>query len=70
MKLAVFGSNGQTGIQIVLQTLGREHQMTAIARNPSTIGISHENLAVNPGALLDFTSAYEMVLKKRQGDEK
>jgi len=56
MKLVVFGSNGQTGIQVVLQALDRGYEVTAVARNPSTIGIQNPLLAVKKGDLFDLSS--------------
>ena len=46
MNILVFGSTGGTGKQIVQQALEAGHVVTAVARNPSAINITHKNLAV------------------------
>lgn len=53
MKLTVFGPTGGTGGQIVRQALAAGHHVTAIARRPQAIAITHPNLSVVQGDVLD-----------------
>ena len=49
MKLIVFGSTGGIGRNIVQQALDEGHEVTAIARTPSKLGIEHSNLTIVKG---------------------
>lgn len=53
MKLTVFGPTGGTGNLIVRQALAANHHVTAVARHPETIGITHPNLSVIEADVLD-----------------
>jgi len=44
MKIAVFGSTGGTGLEIVEQALKAGHYVTAVARKPSAIPFQHQHL--------------------------
>ncbi|XP_016361256.1 uncharacterized protein YwnB-like [Sinocyclocheilus anshuiensis] len=46
MKIAVVGATGQTGQQLVNQTLQQGHSVTALVRNPGKLMVTHENLKV------------------------
>ena len=46
MNIIVFGATGSSGKQIVQQALKAGHIVTAIARNPDDITISHNNLII------------------------
>jgi putative NADH-flavin reductase len=52
MKLVVFGATGGTGREVVTQALDAEHDVVAVARNPSTITIQHDRLRVLQGDVL------------------
>jgi putative NADH-flavin reductase len=56
MKLLVFGATGGTGREIVAQALAQGHAVTALVRDPAKLGISHEQLAVVQGDVLDAAS--------------
>ena len=43
MKLAVFGSTGLTGLQLVEQGLARGHQVTAFVRAPEKLSQFNSN---------------------------
>lgn len=45
VKVAVFGSTGKTGLQIVQQALERGYTVVAAARSPQKLTIQHEALA-------------------------
>jgi putative NADH-flavin reductase len=53
MRLTVFGSTGGTGEQIVRQALDAGHDVTAVARRPEAVALSHSRLAVVQGDLAD-----------------
>ncbi|HEY2725782.1 MAG TPA: SDR family oxidoreductase [Parafilimonas sp.] len=46
MNLIVFGATGNSGKQIVQQALDAGHIVTAIARNPVDITVSHKHLTI------------------------
>ena len=56
MKLVIFGSTGSIGRHLVEQALGKEHMVTAFARNPAKLEIEHANLTVVQGDALDSVS--------------
>jgi putative NADH-flavin reductase len=45
MKVALIGANGKIGSRILQEALSRGHQITGIARNPSTSSQSNKNLS-------------------------
>ena len=59
MKVIVFGATGRTGQQFVKGALIEGFEVTAYIRNPQKMGISHENLTVVVGSLLDFNAVTE-----------
>lgn len=56
MKLLIIGSTGGSGRELVRQGLEQGHQVTAFARTPSKVGISHHNLRMAQGDVTDSTS--------------
>ena len=47
MKVAVLGSTGATGIEVIRQALGRSWDILALARNPAKLGeFTHEKFPV------------------------
>ena len=54
MKLLIFGATGGTGRQLVEQALAQGHLVTAFVRNPSKLGIAHQNLRVVQGDVLRY----------------
>lgn len=53
MKLTVFGATGGTGEQVVRQALAAGHRVTAVARRPEAVTITHPQLTVIGGDVLD-----------------
>jgi putative NADH-flavin reductase len=49
----VFGATGRVGAAVVTFALDAAHRVTAVARNPGKIGVSHERLNVVQGDTLD-----------------
>ena len=53
MKLAVFGSTGATGRQVVDHALAAGHTIVAVARRPDAITAEHPALTIARGDVLD-----------------
>jgi len=53
MKLIIFGSTGTIGQHLVTQALAQGHEVTAFARRPERIEITHNNLTRISGDVLD-----------------
>src|SRR3954468_11057921 len=51
MNLTVFGATGGIGRHVVNQALDAGHQVTAYARNPAKLNLTHPNLTVIAGEL-------------------
>ena len=56
MKLAVFGSTGRTGRQVVDHALAAGHTVVAVARRPDAITTEHRALTIARGDVLDSLS--------------
>src|SRR5260370_7286361 len=56
MNLVVFGATGGTGRALVRQALAQGHVVTAFARDPTKVKITHENLRIARGNILDYDS--------------
>ncbi|MEO6131627.1 MAG: SDR family oxidoreductase [Saprospiraceae bacterium] len=56
MRILILGATGPTGQELVRQALEKSYQVTALVRNPEKLGITHENLIVTTGDLLDETT--------------
>lgn len=56
MKLLIMGSTGGTGRELVKQALEQGHKVTAFARTPSKLGISHHSLCIVQGDVTDKAS--------------
>ena len=62
MKLAIFGSTGSTGRQVVAQALEQGHDVTAFARSPEKLDQTHhEKLLVVKGNVLNLASVERAV---------
>ena len=65
MKLAIFGSTGKVGRQVMAQAAEKGHDVTAHARSPEKLEHLHANVVVAKGDVLD----YDSVLKTVQGQD-
>lgn len=61
MKIALFGAGGAIGQSIAAEALSRGHQVTAVARDPSTFKLAHEKLTVVKGDAADAESVSKAV---------
>ena len=59
-SIAVIGANGTIGSGIAREALGRGHRVTAVVRRPSEVELSHDQLAVREGDVLDPSSVAEV----------
>ncbi len=55
MNVAIFGSTGNTGQQLIKQALEQGHTVTAFARAPSKITKEHPNLRIVKGDALNIS---------------
>ena len=53
MKLIIFGSTGSVGRHIVKQALQQGHEVTAFARKPEALNITHKRLSIFVGDVYD-----------------
>ncbi|WPU97810.1 SDR family oxidoreductase [Mucilaginibacter sp. cycad4] len=58
-SIVVLGANGGIGREVVKQALAEGHYVTAILRTPKKLTITHENLKVIQGNILDPKSLLE-----------
>lgn len=56
MRLVVFGATGGTGVHFTRGALAAGHTVTAVARDPSRVPITHERLRTVRGDVLDRPS--------------
>jgi putative NADH-flavin reductase len=56
MRLAIFGSTGPTGRELVSRALDRGHEVTAVARNPAAIDATGDRLQMVQADVLDRSS--------------
>ncbi len=56
MNLLIFGATGGTGRQLVKQALAQGHVVTAFARNPADLKVTHGNLRIAQGDITDYAS--------------
>jgi putative NADH-flavin reductase len=61
MKLAIFGSTGKTGIELVNQALEKEHAVTAFLRDPDRLQIEDKMLTKITGDVFDPTSVAQAI---------
>ncbi|MFT3906088.1 MAG: NAD(P)H-binding protein [Steroidobacteraceae bacterium] len=53
LKIVVYGGTGNIGQRIVAEALNRGHQVTVVARDPSTLTVKGNGLAVAKGDVTD-----------------
>jgi uncharacterized protein len=53
MNIVLFGASGTIGQRILREALERGHSVTAIVRQPEQIAVTHPNLTVKAGDVLD-----------------
>ena len=61
MKLLIIGGTGGTGKELIKQALEQGHSLTALVRNPKKNKITHQNLSIIKGNILDFEKVQEVV---------
>lgn len=61
MHVAVFGASGRTGRPLVEQALRAGHTVSALVRDPSKLGLSHENLRIVRGDISDPERISEVI---------
>ena len=61
MNLLIFGATGGTGRQLVTQALAQGHTVNAFVRQPAGLQLSHANLWVMQGDVLDYVAVQRAV---------
>ena len=61
MNILVFGASGRTGNLLVLQALAQGHVVTAFARTPNKLKVTHNNLKVVQGNVKDYAAVERAV---------
>ena len=61
MKIAVFGSTGKTGIQVVQQALEKGFELKAFVRNPQKMIIKNQKLSVVQGDVVNVDAVDKSV---------
>jgi putative NADH-flavin reductase len=62
LNLLIIGSTGGTGRELVRQSLEQGHRVTAFARKPEKVRITHERLRVLQGDVMDYPSVDRAVV--------
>ena len=55
-RVLIVGATGGTGRELVTQALARGHAVTALVRNPAALGVTHPQLRIVQGNILDYAS--------------
>lgn len=66
MHIIVFGATGKTGIEIVKQAIEEGHHVTAFVRDLKKLAITHANLKVTRGDVMDLESL-DAAMKGQEG---
>ena len=64
LDIVIYGATGEVGSHLVAEALERGHQVTAVSRRPETVELTHDNLDIVKGDLLDAASISETVTGK------
>lgn len=64
MNLLIFGASGRTGLYLTEMSLSKGHQVTVMLRNPQNFSLTHPNLSVIQGDVLDLRSVSSAVKGK------
>lgn len=65
MKILIYGASGKTGHELVKQALAKGHTVSAFVRNPSKLKITHQNISIFTGDVVD----YPLVEKSVKGQD-
>ncbi len=64
MRVLVLGASGPSGERIVERALAAGHRVTALARNPASVGVEHTALDVVQGDVLDSAALRPAVVEQ------
>ncbi len=53
MKIVLFGASGYSGREVLKQALAQNHEVRVLTRSKNSIAISHKNLSIIEGNVLD-----------------
>lgn len=60
-KILIFGATGGTGTELMKQSLEKGYEVTVFVRNPERLKLSHSNLSVFKGDVLDYNDVHASV---------
>jgi putative NADH-flavin reductase len=61
MNIVVFGASGRTGLLTVFQALEKGYTVTAFTRKTTSVTISHKNIRIIEGDILDYNKVREAI---------
>jgi len=64
MNILIYGASGATGQELVKQALEQGHVVTAFVRNPQKLAITHSNLKVFQGDVINYQLVEEAIRGK------
>jgi uncharacterized protein len=64
LKIMVYGATGRVGSRVVNEALQRDHNVTAVSRDPGQIKQQHAGLSTAKGDILDRESVAELISKQ------
>jgi putative NADH-flavin reductase len=64
MNILIFGASGVTGHQLVKQAILKGHTVTAFVRNPGRLALSHPQLKIICGNILNYQLVEDAVKEK------
>jgi putative NADH-flavin reductase len=61
MKIVIFGASGHVGQLVVTRALEKGYTVTAFVRNPNTLSIKNENLAIYVGDIRNYAQVTDVI---------
>jgi putative NADH-flavin reductase len=64
MKIVIFGASGYSGKEVLKQALSQNHEVTVLTRSKKSIDITHKNLIIIEGNVLDNQTVNDILQNK------
>ena len=65
MKLLIIGATGPTGQHLVKEALQREHDVTALVRNPDKLQVTNDKLKVTQSSIVTKVTTLKLGISHR-----